>query len=195
MADSANVATEERVCASCGKAESQLPTGSTLKRCGWCLQENFCSKASNSPRPTLPAPQFLTFFNQLKSEPRTYQVLIDTFRLRCEEDYTIGGHKHGIYGGDPPLPVFRDFLARAKTAGMLPPWWNSKKRKACEEMAQHDEHFNIKFKVEESDILEFYSNCLMPLRLRFAALNVYGGSYGSGQNQMPADYVCQCRGK
>lgn len=47
MADSANVATEERVCASCGKAESQLPTGSTLKRCGWCLQENFCSKGES----------------------------------------------------------------------------------------------------------------------------------------------------
>ena len=59
-------------------------------------------------------------------------MLIDTFRLRCEDDYTYGAHNHGIYGNDPPLPVFRDFLARAKAAGMLPQWWNEEKEKECE---------------------------------------------------------------
>jgi splicing suppressor protein 51 len=67
-------------------------------------------------------------------------MLIDTFRLRCDDDYTYGAHNHGIYGNDPPSPVFRDFLARAKAAGMLPQWWNEEKEKECERMAMEDEH-------------------------------------------------------
>ncbi|KAK5207448.1 hypothetical protein LTR99_007404 [Exophiala xenobiotica] len=93
-------------------------------------------------------------------------MLIDTFRLRCDDDYAHGGHNHGIYGNDPPLPVFRDFLARAKAAGMLPPWWNDEKEKECERMAMEDEHFNIKFAVEKPDIQEHYKDNMMPMTLR-----------------------------
>jgi splicing suppressor protein 51 len=72
-------------------------------------------------------------------------MLIDTFRLRCDDDYTYGAHNHGIYGDDLPLPVFRDFLARVKAAGMLPQWWNEEKEKEkeCKRIAMEDEYFNI----------------------------------------------------
>jgi splicing suppressor protein 51 len=119
-------------------------------------------------------------------------MLIDTFRLRCDDDYTYGCHNHGIYGDDPPLPVFRDFLARVKAAGMLPRWWNEEKEKECERMAMEDKNFNIKFAVEKSDIQEYYKNSLMPMTLRMVAENVYGGGYGMGQRPMPKGYQCQC---
>ena len=71
-----------------------------------------------TPPPRLfppPHPSLLRFFTQFKTnESKTYEMLIDTFRLRCDDDYTYGAHNHGVYGGDPPLPVFRDFLARAQ---------------------------------------------------------------------------------
>jgi mitochondrial splicing suppressor protein 51 len=121
-------------------------------------------------------------------------MLIDTFRLRCDDDYTWGAHNHGIYGNDPPLPVFRDFLARAKAAGMLPQWWNEEKEKECERMAMEDEHFNIQFAVEKPDIQEYYKDNMMPMALRMVAENVYGGGYGMGQRPMPEGYQCQCRG-
>lgn len=119
-------------------------------------------------------------------------MLIDTFRLRCDDDYSFGGHNHGIYGNDPPLPVFRDFLTRANTAALLPQWWNADKQKEGERMAMEDDHFNIKFAVEKSDIQEHYKDNMMPMTLRMVAENVYGGGYGLGQRPMPADYVCQC---
>ncbi|KAJ9497771.1 hypothetical protein H2202_006804 [Exophiala xenobiotica] len=139
MADSVNPAAERRACVACNKSEVELPTGTGLKRCGRC---------------------------QKTDESKTYEMLIDTFRLRCDDDYAHGGHNHGIYGNDPPLPVFRDFLARAKAAGMLPPWWNDEKEKECERMAMEDEHFNIKFAVEKPDIQEHYKDNMMPMTLR-----------------------------
>ncbi|KAH0832800.1 hypothetical protein AYO21_00300 [Fonsecaea monophora] len=133
------------------------------------------------------------FFQEFDTEPKTYEMLIDSFRLRCDDDYAYGGHYHGIYGQQPALPVFRDFLTRAKAAGMLPRWWNEDKESACVRMAVEDEHFNIEFAVEKHDIIEHYKDRFMPMRLRMAAENVYGGGYGIGQRPMSEDYECQCR--
>ncbi|RMZ88152.1 hypothetical protein DV736_g4615, partial [Chaetothyriales sp. CBS 134916] len=203
MADSANTANEPRACVACNKSEVELSTGSGLKRCGRCQKVTYCSKECQTShwaqhkaacrRPTRPLPpsfpNLVRFFIQFKNdESKTYEMLIDTFRLRCEDDYTYGGHNHGIYGNDPPLPVFRDFLARAKAAGMLPEWWNEEKEKECERMAMEDEHFSIQFAVEKHDIQEYYKDNTMPMTLRMVAENVYGGGYGIGQRPMPENY-------
>ncbi|KIX08208.1 uncharacterized protein Z518_02864 [Rhinocladiella mackenziei CBS 650.93] len=218
MTDSANAVVEPRVCVACNKSEVELPTGPGLKRCGRCQKVKYCSKGSSAvatthwpqhkavcrrptatntsttPRPP-PYPHLLHFFTQFQTnESKTYEMLIDTFRLRCEDDYVHGAHNHGIYGNDPPLPVFRDFLTRVKAARMLPQWWNEEKEKECERMAMEDEHFNIQFAVEKPDIQEYYQDNMMPMTLRMVAENVYGGGYGIGQRPMPEDYVCQCRG-
>jgi splicing suppressor protein 51 len=75
---------------------------------------------------------------------------------------------------------------------MLPAWWDDQKQKECEQVAMRDEHFNIKYAVEKSDIQEHYKDPMMPMTLRMAAENVYGGGYGMGQRPMPDDYECQC---
>lgn len=155
----------------------------------WPQHKTACRRPANS---SPPHPRLVSYFRELDSEAKTYQMLIDTFRLRCEDDYTWGQHNHGIYGQDPPLPVFRDFLARAKTAGMLPSWWDQEKQWACEQMAMEDEHFNITYAVEKSDITEYYKDPMMPMMLRMVAENVYGGGYGMGQRPMPENYQCQC---
>ncbi|KAK5238827.1 hypothetical protein LTR47_000570 [Exophiala xenobiotica] len=172
MADSVNPAAERRACVACNKSEVELPTGTGLKRCGRCQKtSHWPQHKAGCRRPPTPLPpphpSLLPFFRQFKTdESKTYEMLIDTFRLRCDDDYAHGGHNHGIYGNDPPLPVFRDFLARAKAAGMLPPWWNDEKEKECERMAMEDEHFNIKFAVEKPDIQEHYKDNMMPMTLR-----------------------------
>ncbi|KAI9762267.1 MAG: hypothetical protein M1840_001446 [Geoglossum simile] len=208
MADSADVAPELRACIACNKSVAELPTGSGLKRCGRCLKVAYCSKECQSthwpqhkvacPRPATtnknppPHPSLLRFFSKFGTESKTYEMLIDTFRMRCEDDYTHGCHNHGIYGEDPPLPVFRDFLTRAKAAGMLPPWWSEEKEKECERVAMEDDHFNINYAVEKHDIQNHYGDNLMPMTLRMVAENVYGGGYGIGQRPMPEGYQCQC---
>ncbi|KIW87753.1 uncharacterized protein Z519_11727 [Cladophialophora bantiana CBS 173.52] len=197
MADSTNAAGAPRVCVACNKAEVELTTGSGLKRCSRCQKATYCSKDTTRTKPTTtplgpPHPLLFNYFKDFDTESKTYEMLIDAFRLRCDDDYAWGAHYHGIYGRKPPLPVFRDFLARAKAAGMLPRWWDEEKEKECVRMATEDEHFNIKFAVEKHDIVEHYEDRLMPMTLRMAAENVYGGGYGMGQRPMPEDYVCQC---
>jgi splicing suppressor protein 51 len=119
-------------------------------------------------------------------------MLIDTFRMRCEDDYTYGGHNHGIYGDGSPLPAFHDFLTRAKAAGMLPKWWSEEKEKECERMAMEDDYYNIKYTVEKRDIQDHYKDNMMPMSMRMVAEGIYGGGYGMGQRPMPKDYQCQC---
>jgi hypothetical protein len=157
-----------------------------------CRRPTTTNNNTTTP-PSLPHPFLSRFFSQFETdESKTYEMLIDTFRLRCDDDYAYGGHNHGIYGNDPPLPVFHDFLTRAKAAGILPQWWNEEKEKECERVAMEDEHFNINFAVEKSDIQEHNKDPMMPMRLRMVAEDVYGGGYGMGQRPMPKDYVCQC---
>ncbi|RMZ83665.1 hypothetical protein DV738_g1070, partial [Chaetothyriales sp. CBS 135597] len=158
MADSATAAAEARVCVACNKPELELPAGTGLKR------------PASAPHPT-----YLDYFQLFKTERKTYEIMIDCFRMRCEDDYIWGGHNHGIYGNDPPLPAFRDFLARAKAAGMLPQWWNEEKQRECEQVAMEDNQFNINSAVEKSDIQEYYGANMMPMKLRMVAENVYGG--------------------
>lgn len=135
---------------------------------------------------------FKDFFRKSPDEVKTYHLLIDTFRLRCDDDYTWGQHHHGIYGENPPLPVFDDFLVRAKRVNVLPNWWNEVKEGQCKTIAMVDSYFNIKFATEKSDVQEKWEDNLMPMKMRMAAENIYGGGYGMGQQPMTADYECQC---
>jgi len=70
-----------------------------------------------------PHPSLLRFFTQFKTdESKTYEMLIDTFRLRCDDDYTYGAHNHGVYGGDPRSLCSAISWLAPKAAGMLPQW-------------------------------------------------------------------------
>lgn len=135
-----------------------------------------------------------SYFKHLGSESETFTRLIDCFRLRCEDDYVHGAHYHRIYGEGAPGPVFLDFLVKAKTAKMLPDWWNADKEIECMSRALNGTvgWANIYGAVEKSDIIEHYGDALMPMTLRMAAERIYGGGYGMGQMPMPEDYECQC---
>ena len=137
-------------------------------------------------------PQMANYFNSIRDEDKTYERMIDCFRLRCEDDYTWGQHNHGVYGGDNPMPVFEDFLMKAKAADMLPSWWTAEKEAACKQKAETDDWADISCAVEKSDIQEHYGDNMMPMTLRMAAERIYGGGYGMGQTPMPDDHECMC---
>jgi splicing suppressor protein 51 len=129
------------------------------------------------------------------SEQVRFGYIIDTFRLRCEDDYAHGAHNHGIYGNGDPWPLWEDFLDRAETAGVLTGGgrsWNSATRERCTQVAYDDANFSIRFAVEKSDIQEHYKDPSMPMVLRMMAENIYGGGYGLGQKPMPHDFQCFC---
>lgn len=71
-----------------------------------------------------------------KKEADVYKLLIDTYRLRMEDQYTFEGEVDSdcIYGGAPgSLMGFRRFLKKAEAkSGLLPPWWSAQRSIECQ---------------------------------------------------------------
>ena len=103
--------------------------------------------------------------------------LIDSYRLRVEDDYTFKGELNGLYGGGDPLKGFQKFLNKAERLGtaFLPPWWCEEERRECERYAvDASEWSDLNCAVEKHDIQEHYGDPAMPMKLRLMAEKVYG---------------------
>lgn len=113
----------------------------------------------------------------LLSEKDTFTALIDSYRLRVEDEYTFTGEisTRSLYGGANPLPDFRRYLNLAeKRPGLLPPWWTNEKRNSCEKVAVDKSQWSdLNCAVEKSDIVEHYGDGMMPMKLRMLAEEVY----------------------
>lgn len=111
-------------------------------------------------------------------ENKAYTQLIDAYRLRVEDEYVFTGEvgSDTLYGSGRPIEDFRRFLNKAeKRSGLLPPWWSSTKRSACEKVAMDKNGWScLAFAVEKSDIAEHYDDPIMPMQLRMLAEKVYG---------------------
>ena len=111
------------------------------------------------------------------SRQEAYRQIIDSYRLRVEDDYAFRGDHRGIYNEAPPLPDFRRYLDKAeKRAGVLPSWWNKQTRAECEErgMSKAEKWAQLQFAVEKHDIQEHYKDNMMPMKLRMIAEKVEG---------------------
>ena len=112
------------------------------------------------------------------SETLAYQYIIDSYRLRVEDEYAFGARNIGLYGEDDPLPPFRRYLDRMEKASggtVLPAWWNQQKRRECVRKATREKEWCcIRVAVEKGDIQEHYGDNLMPMALRMLAEEVLG---------------------
>ena len=114
--------------------------------------------------------------------PDAMRQLIDSYRLRIEDEYTFRGDAGGLYAQEPPMPDFRRYLNRAekrKRPRILPSWWDKRARVECERIARTDKWSNVHYAVEKHDIVEHYGDPLMPLKLRSIAEKVEGSSVQS----------------
>lgn len=119
-------------------------------------------------------------------------VLIDAYRMRVEDEYSFEGEAaaDSIYGGAASgLLGFRKFLRRAASrSGLLPPWWNAEKQKACENLGMGQGWQDLSCAVEKSDIIEHYGDSRFPMQLRMLAEIIIGrgfaGNDGSSMRQV-----------
>lgn len=111
-----------------------------------------------------------------KPEEEAYDLIIDSHRMRVEDEFNFQGIDQGLYAGEDPVPGFRRFLIKAeKTPGALPPWWNAEKREACIRKGDSENQWsNLHSAVEKSDIQEHYNNNTMPMKLRMFAEEIIG---------------------
>jgi hypothetical protein len=119
------------------------------------------------------------------SEKDTYCALIDSYRLRVEDEYKFSGVKKefSLLASNPqPLRGFQQYLDRVEAkARLLPPWWSADKRRACESLAQDRNQWSCIFvSAAKSDIIDYYGNSMKPMQLRMFAEEVEGWNV-SGQ--------------
>ncbi|KAL8911493.1 MAG: hypothetical protein Q9171_003354 [Xanthocarpia ochracea] len=112
------------------------------------------------------------------SKKDCYIQLIDSYRLRVDDDYKYAGEHHGLYDSKDPKPDFAHFLDLAeKRKGPLPQWWTPETRVACEAKAADNSSRNwadLYCAVEEHDIIDHYNDPTKPTKLRLLAEKVYG---------------------
>jgi splicing suppressor protein 51 len=114
--------------------------------------------------------------------------LIDSYRLRMHDDYTLEKKfdADGIYGGARSgLPGFQRFSRRASVLGLLPGWWSDRKATKCERVGADDHGWSsLQRKVTKGDVLTHYNDQYMPMQLRLFGEQVYGtgpgGQRGAG---------------
>ncbi|KAK8862825.1 MYND domain protein [Apiospora arundinis] len=130
-----------------------------------------------------------------RPETDVYRLLLDTYRLRVEDNYTLEGDadEDSLYSGAPDgLRGFRRFLRLAKSRqGLLPPWWGPTKQQACERLGMDPSQWqDLRCAVEKSDIIEHYGDPRFPMQLRMLAEAVYrrgpGGMDGTEMRKMMA---------
>ena len=111
-------------------------------------------------------------------EKEAFARIIDSYRMRIEDEYKFRGDASGLYDGEDPLPDFQRFLRKAEErGGCLPKWWSEEKSVACQELGMSGaEWSDLNCKVEKSDVMQHYGDSMMPLKLRVLAEKITGSN-------------------
>ena len=129
-------------------------------------------------------------FHKLKSktwlharpEEDVYKLLIDSYRLRMEDDYKFSGHveTESIYdGASNSRRSFQRFLKEVeKNSAQLPTWWSPEKAQECMQYGMGENWSSLSRAAGKSDIVGYYGNPLMPMQMRMFAEQVYGSGPG-----------------
>lgn len=202
----------------CSKCKSARYCSRDCQKADWKQHKRNCARLAQAAAETQPAEsnntasgsntgtQALDFrmdkpFHQLhakkwlhgRPEKDVYKLLIDTYRLRIEDKYSLEGDvaSDSIYSGaSSSVPGFRRFLRLVdRKRELLPEWWSPAKSQECVAFAsgQHRD-YNVDHAVEKSDIIQQYGDSMMPMQLRMLGEQIYGtgpgGQPGAGMMQM-----------
>lgn len=105
-------------------------------------------------------------------EPACCEALIDAYRLRLYDRCRFVVDFHGAEWN--PRGELREFLDRAATQGVLPPWWNDKDVRKCVTLGMEAGRACVLDVVGKGDMVEKYGYESGVGQLRAVADVVYG---------------------
>ncbi|KAM0378309.1 hypothetical protein ACHAPK_001829 [Fusarium culmorum] len=154
----------------CGKGPSAQAAGSS-------------TRGSGSPPKGLdqPIPDPFTRLDKGKylhnrPEKDVYRLLIDCYRLRVKDMYTLEGEVM-----EDGLSEFKEFIAKMSTRkGLLPSWWTPEKQTECEEFGMGSSEQDLKTATDKAGIIQHYGDPQFPMQLRMLDETVYGKAPGGG---------------
>lgn len=116
-----------------------------------------------------------------RPEADVFALLIDTHRLRMDDDYKLTGdvEEDSLYDGGDPRPGFIRFLAQAACKpNLLPDWWSTEKAHECIRFGSVEGWSNLISAMESEDIREHYGNPTMLMQMRMFGEQVIGTAPG-----------------
>ena len=129
-----------------------------------------------------------------RPEKAVFKLLIDTYRLRLDDDYKFAGKVESdtLYGGAPDngVSAFRRFLKKAEERqDFLPDWWSPAKVEECVRFATPsssqrqpwewwgevgmDDWSDLAVAVGKSDIMDHYKNPFLHMQMRIMGEQIY----------------------
>lgn len=113
-----------------------------------------------------------------KSEAEVYKTLLDSYRMRCQDEsaYSLSMPKDSLYDGGDPKVGFKQFLDKAKSHGtVLPQWWSDEKAVECVAKGDQREGWATLHKtVSKGSIQDHYGDNMAPMKLRLLAEEIIG---------------------
>ncbi|KAI0470555.1 putative MYND domain protein [Xylariaceae sp. FL0804] len=144
------------------------------------------SSSSPSPGPRL-AKSIKKPFSRLEAgtflhglpEQDTYQLLIDTYRLRMDDICNLEGVREpdSVYASaaNDGTSGFHRFLGKVKAKpDLLPGWWNDDKQRECEALGARPGWCKLANKRSKADIMDHYGDSQFPMKIRMLGEAVYG---------------------
>lgn len=133
-----------------------------------------------------------------RTEEKTYQLLIDTLRMRQEDEYVLEGSIMGgtIYDQESNSEkAFRTLIGKTKAVpGILPPWWDEQSTGKCLNYARNSPNFSLACAQEKHDIQERWADSKMPTKLRILAERKYGYTPGGHRSDAMLGFMIGTEG-
>ncbi|KAE8143738.1 hypothetical protein BDV38DRAFT_276818 [Aspergillus pseudotamarii] len=114
-----------------------------------------------------------------RPEKDVYKLLIDTYRMKTEDQYTIEGEvdEDSIYSGQPDSRYgFRRFLRLVEQKpDLLPSWWSPEKANACVAYGLNKDNWSsLDCCAEKGDFIERYGDSTFPMQMRMFGEQICG---------------------
>ncbi|KAE8423524.1 hypothetical protein BDV36DRAFT_242754 [Aspergillus pseudocaelatus] len=124
-----------------------------------------------------------------RPEKDVYKLLIDTYRMKMEDQYTIEGKvdEDSIYSDRPDSrDGFHRFLRLVEQKpDLLPSWWSPEKATACVAYGLNKDNWSsLDCCAEKGDFIEHYGDPTFPMQMRMFGEQIYGRGPG-GQPGLP----------
>lgn len=109
-----------------------------------------------------------------------YYYIVDSYRLRVDDEYNWTGDAGGLYGGetDDAFSEFAQYVELAREKNLLPRDWNERSDRDLNKVAAK----LLPYALEKSDLKDldrYKSSPFISIELRGLAEAIYGHSIGS----------------
>lgn len=104
-----------------------------------------------------------------RPETDVYALLIDSYRLRMEDNWNFGSPLPNSIqaGANDGVPEFREYLGKVEAKpGLLPTWWTAEKKEACVAFNDSEDYFDLFDTITKQNVQQRYGDNNMPMQMR-----------------------------